>query len=147
MYRRAVNYLSLFSQCQMVGYRNGFVMGYQKTMIRPAEGCPAAHAGRSAGAAEIDGGITSESMMRPIHWPMTFMTAPSQFRWLKTFPDKTIHRPGIDKLIGLFALGSNLGITLCNVDCSYVEPMRKLRPFAGVCRFFHCHAGVSSNVQ
>ena len=91
MHRRAVNYFSLFSQCQMVGYRNGFVMGYQKTMIRPAQGCPAANAGRSAGAAEIDGGITSESMMGPIHRPMAFMTAPPQLRWLKAFPDKTIH--------------------------------------------------------
>src|SRR5687768_16825315 len=87
MYRWPVNYFSLFSPGQMVGYRNGFVMGYEKTMIGSAKGCPTAHAGGGTGAVKIDGGITSEFMACSIHWPVAFMTTPSQFRWLKTFTD------------------------------------------------------------
>jgi hypothetical protein len=77
MYRWPVNHFSLFSQCQVVSYRNGFVMRYQKAMIGSAKGCPAAHACRSTGAVEIDGGITPELMVRSIHRPVAFMTTPT----------------------------------------------------------------------
>src|SRR5687768_9615163 len=91
MYRWTVNHLPVLSQCKMIGYRNGFTMGDQKTMVRTAERYPAPHASGGTGPVEINGGVTTKSMTCRIRWPMTLMGAPPRLRRLKTFAHESIH--------------------------------------------------------
>ncbi|MDT4847058.1 hypothetical protein FQZ97_811050 [compost metagenome] len=103
-------------------------MSDEKTQLRPGQRRPAAHPGGRAGAAQVEGGLTAESMPRGVCREVALMAAPTQFGRLAGLAEKPGYRPGVDELAGGLGLGAVLRVAFGDMDAAHAQPLRQPRP-------------------
>lgn len=119
---------------EVVGDRDGFVVGDEEAEVRLRRRAPGANAGVRSGLQQIGSDLGADRHQSGVLGQPLFVRAPAELCWLQPFGNEALDRPGVEEDVHRLGAPAALGVPLGDVYALDTQLAHELCPPLAVVR-------------